>query len=243
MPCVACLRGHPADAVPLRTPSLRSIAWGSANPRLRRTPPRFAWAPYGRPGGGLAALPHLATSPHPPSLHSAALHFGRSDAPSCHCPPSVGLASARLSPQPHPSLPPFGRSVRLCPGSTRSPSCTPLRSVPVGPRLRLKAKPARRGGVRLFEASPTGASPPAHGRALGRPKTDDGGGRQASLCPPFGRSPPVSFPMAAPPIRGRPFGRVLGGCVETFASLTSTCPTLVIAVAPVGRSAMPGRFP
>lgn len=87
MPCVACLRGHPADAVPLRTPSLRSVAWGSANPRLRRTPPRFAWAPYGRPDGGLAALPHLATSPHPPSLHSAALHFGRSDAPSCHCPP------------------------------------------------------------------------------------------------------------------------------------------------------------
>ena len=206
MPCVACLRGHPSGAVPLRTLSLRSVVWGPSKPRLRRTTPRSAWAPYGRPGGGLAALPHLATSTHPPSLHSAALHFGRSDAPSCHCPPLVGLASARLSPQPHPSLPPFGRSVRLCPGSTRSPPYTSLRSVPVGPRLRLKAKPAERGVVRLFEASTAGATPPAHGRALGRPKTDDGGGRFAPCALPSVGHRLSVFPWRLPPSLGVPSG-------------------------------------
>lgn len=120
--------------------------------------------------------------------------------------PSVGLASARLSPQPHPSLPPFGRSVRLCLGSTRSPPCTPLRSVPVGPRLRLKAKPAKRGVVRLFEASTAGATPPAHGRALGRPKTDDGGGRFAPCALPSVGHRLSVFPWRLPPSLGVPSG-------------------------------------
>lgn len=206
MPCVVCLRGHPTDAVPLRTSSLRSVVWGPSKPRLRRATPRFAWAPYGRPGGGLAALPHLATSSHPPSLHSAALRSGRSDARRVTVLPSVGLASARLSPPCHPSLPPYGRSVRLPRGSTRSPPGTPLRSVPVGPRLRLKAKPAKRGVARLFEASTAGATPPAHGRALGRPKTDDGGGRFAPCALPSVGHRLSVFPWRLPPSLGVPSG-------------------------------------
>lgn len=110
MPCVVCLRGHPTDAVPLRTSSLRSVVWGPSKPRLRRATPRFAWAPYGRPGGGLATLPHLATSSRPPSLHYAALRSGQSDASPCHCPP-FGRPRIRSALTALSSFPPSLRSV------------------------------------------------------------------------------------------------------------------------------------
>lgn len=58
MPCGACLRGWSAPR------SLRSL--GGRLTRLRRAPPRFAWAPSGRPGGRPAAT--LAGKPALPSV-------------------------------------------------------------------------------------------------------------------------------------------------------------------------------
>lgn len=71
----ACLVGLAFAAGPLRA-SFGCLGVGL--PACGAPPPRFAWAPFGKPGGRPAA-------PLPASRH---------------CPPSVGLTSVRLSPPP-----------------------------------------------------------------------------------------------------------------------------------------------
>lgn len=183
--------------------SLRSL--GAVLPACGARPPALR----GLPTGGQAAgslrsptLPRLRILP--PCIPLRSISVGQT-LRRVTVLPSVGLASARLSPRAHPSLPPFGRSVRLCPGSTRSPHCTPLRSVPVGPRLRLKAKPARRGVARLWRLT-AGLRPPLMVGRWGALKlTTAAVGKPPCALPSVGHRLSV-FPWRLPPSLGVPSG-------------------------------------
>lgn len=81
MPCVVCLRGHPADAVPLRA-TFGHLGVGL--PACGARPPLCV---------GSLREARRATCGHPCRLRS--LRSRRR-----HCPPLVGLTSVRLSPPP-----------------------------------------------------------------------------------------------------------------------------------------------
>lgn len=104
MPCGACLRGWSAPR------SLRSL--GGRLARLRRAPPRFAWAPSGRPGGRpaatLAGAPALASVGRP-HLRSALTAVTSRPLRCAPCPCRVGVRLAALP----------ARSCRCVPVSTR----------------------------------------------------------------------------------------------------------------------------
>ena len=196
MPCGACLRGWSAPR------SLRSL--GGRLARLRRAPPRFAWAPSGRPGGRpaapLADTPALSSvgRPHIRSALTATTSRPlRCAAWSCR----VGVRLAALPPR----------------------SC---RCISVPPRPRLGG--ACEAGGRAPQALADRAPPPL------------GVGRWGALKPTTLR---CRFSPGGSPVRSRPFGCVFGGGVETFASLTSTCPAHVLAVTPFGRLARTARLP
>lgn len=192
-----------------------------------RAPCGCCSAPHSLPSVGRLGAVETAPAAHDPPLCVGSLREARRRArcapPPCHVSASslpafryapfrsvrrsvVSLSSLRSASHPlgshrshiPPFLPSVGRSgcvwVRLAPLAS------------LGPRLRLKAKPARRGVVRLFEASTAGATPPAHGRALGRPKTDDGGGRFAPCALPSVGHRLSVFPWRLPPSLGVPSG-------------------------------------
>lgn len=141
------------------------------------------------------------------------------------CPPSVGLTSVRLSPPPR-----HGHFATL---RDRAPSgFDSLRSRHAAvARSSLSATPLGRGlqsGGRAPQALADRAPPPL------------GVGRWGALKPTTLR---CRFSPGGSPVRRRPCGCAFGGCVETLASLTSTCPVHVLAVTPFGRSAMTARLP
>lgn len=126
MPCGACLRGWAAPR------SLRSL--GGRLARLRRAPPRFAWAPSGRPGGRPAAT--LAGTP--------ALSFlGR---------PHLRSALTAVTSQPLRFAAWPGRvGVRLAALPARSCRCV---SVPPRPRLGGAGKAGGRAPLALADRAP-----------------------------------------------------------------------------------------
>ncbi len=104
------------------------------------------------------------------------------------------------------------------------PRCCRCVSVSTRPRLGGACKAGGRAPWALADRAP----PPL------------GVGRWGALKPTTLR---CRFSPGGSPVRSRPFGCVFGGGVETFASLTSTCPAHVLAVTPFGRSATTARLP
>lgn len=233
----------------------RGTAAGSAH---LRTPQRTVW---GRFAGGWCRNPRLAGLDARHALWGLPSRLVRSALPAVAwgsaCPPAArapplcvgSLREARRAACGHPcrqagtvlrrsASRPFGshrHPVTATPlrcvtaprrGSTRCASCTQLRCVSVPPRPRLGG--ACKAGGRAPWALADRAPPPL------------GVGRWGALKPTTLR---CRFSPGGSPVRSRPFGRVFGGSVETLASLTSTCPTHVLAVTPYGRSAMTARFP
>lgn len=126
MPCGACLRGWSAPR------SLRSL--GGRLARLRRAPPRFAWAPSGRPGGRPAAT--LAGKPALPSV-------GR---------PHIRSALTAATPRPlRFAAWPWRIGVRLAALPARSCRCV---SVPPRPRLGGACKAGGRAPLALADRAP-----------------------------------------------------------------------------------------
>lgn len=136
--------------------------------------------------------------------------------------PLVGLASARLSPRTHPALPSSLRSVvgQAVSGfdSLRSLHSASLRS---GHSATSPFGEACKPGGQAPSALAGGATPPAHGRALGRPETDDGGGRFAPCAlPSVGHRLSVSpwrLPRRSASLRARLTGLRQDGRCAPFA--------------------------
>ncbi|MDQ1315854.1 MAG: hypothetical protein QG662_1963 [Pseudomonadota bacterium] len=118
MPCGACLRGWAAPR------SLRSL--GGRLARLRRAPPRFAWAPSGRPGGrpaaSLAGMPALSSvgRPHIRSALTAATSRTLRCA-ACPCRAGVRLAALPARSCRCVSVPPRPRLGGACKAGGRAP--------------------------------------------------------------------------------------------------------------------------
>ena len=105
----ACLDGYAFAGIlrMLFRSALPAVAWGRLA-HLRRAPPRFAWAPYGRPGGRPAATlvasgryaPAAATVP----LRSASRPFGSHRRPAPSTSQRSVAMTCRGSTRSHPSL-------------------------------------------------------------------------------------------------------------------------------------------
>lgn len=118
MPCGACLRGWSAPRF------LRSL--GGRLAHLRRAPPRFAWAPSGRPGGrpaaSLAGKPALSSVGRP-HIRSALTAVTSRPLRCAAWPGRVGVRLAALPPRSCRcvSVPPRPRLGGACKAGGRAP--------------------------------------------------------------------------------------------------------------------------